>query len=52
MANCAEMKKDDIFVCKICGLEMQVIKPCSCVSGPAQTCTVPLKCCNQEMARK
>ena len=46
------MKKGDIFVCNICGLELQVTKPWACVSDSAQTCTVPLKCCNQDMIMK
>jgi hypothetical protein len=52
MANCAEMKKGDIFVCKTCGLELQVAKPCACGSESGQACTVPLKCCNQDMTKK
>jgi len=52
MANCAEMKKGDIFVCKTCGLELQVAKPCACGFESGQACAVPLKCCNQEMTKK
>ena len=52
MANCGEMKKGDIFVCDICGLELQVTKPCTCVSGSEHTCMVPLKCCNQDLTKK
>lgn len=33
MANCGEMKKGDVFVCKNCGLELQVVKKCTCGSG-------------------
>jgi hypothetical protein len=49
MANCGEMKKGDVFVCKTCGLELQVTKPCTCQSSSEKACTVPLECCNKEM---
>lgn len=52
MANCAEMKKGDLFTCKICGLELQVIKTCSCNAGEEVSCTVPLQCCGQDMGKK
>jgi len=51
MANCGEMKKGDLFVCKSCGLELQVSKACSCGSGAA-SCTVPLQCCGKDMTKK
>ena len=40
MANCAEMKKGDLFTCKICGLVLQVVKTCSCTAGKEVSCTV------------
>jgi hypothetical protein len=55
MANCADMEKGDIFVCKICGLELQVLTPCTCSSAPGkgwEACRVPLKCCDQDMTKK
>ncbi len=52
MANCGEMKKGDVYVCKDCGLELRVEKTCNCGSGSAQSCTVPLQCCGQEMKKK
>jgi len=52
MANCAEMKKGDIFVCNTCGLELQVVNPCTCGSESGEASTVPLKCCNQDMIKK
>lgn len=52
MADCAEMQKGDTFVCKNCGLELQVMQPCTCGSGGGEKCTVPLNCCNQEMTKK
>jgi hypothetical protein len=52
MANCAEMKKGDVYVCETCGLELQVSKTCSCGSGEGDTCTVPLQCCGKNMVKK
>jgi len=52
MANCAEMKKGDVFTCKICGLELQVVRTCSCTAGEEVSCTVPLQCCGQDMEKK
>jgi hypothetical protein len=51
MANCGEMKKGDLFVCKSCGLELQVSKACTCGSGAA-SCSVPLQCCGKDMVKK
>jgi hypothetical protein len=52
MANCCDMKEGDIFYCKMCGLELSVKKACTCKEGEEDSCTVPLKCCNQEMTKK
>jgi hypothetical protein len=52
MANCSEMKKGDLFLCKTCGLELQVTKTCSCGAGGKGTCSVPLQCCGKDMAKK
>jgi len=43
MANCSEMKKGDTFVCKTCGLELQVSKACSCgIGGRAVALSTPV----------
>ncbi len=52
MANCAEMKEGDIFLCKECGLELKVSKPCACQAGAEVSCSVPLRCCGQDMVKK
>lgn len=52
MANCAEMKPGDRFVCENCGLELQVTKACSCGAGEEGACTVPLKCCGKDMTKQ
>jgi hypothetical protein len=51
MVSCTEMKQGDVFVCKNCGLELKVEKPCSCTTGQTE-CTVPLQCCGGEMSKK
>jgi hypothetical protein len=52
MANCAEMKKGDVFVCNSCGLQLEVVNPCTCGTESGEACSVPLKCCNQDMTKK
>ena len=52
MANCAEMKEGDIYVCNTCGLELQVTRICSCAAGEEVSCTVPLQCCGKDMTKK
>ncbi|MEE4136057.1 MAG: hypothetical protein V2I32_08265 [Desulforhopalus sp.] len=52
MANCAEMKPGDIFTCTKCGLELSVVKACSCGPDKEHSCTVPLQCCGQDMVKK
>jgi hypothetical protein len=52
MANCGEMKVGDVFVCELCGLELSVKNPCTCTPNEDGSCSVPLKCCNQEMIKK
>jgi hypothetical protein len=52
MANCCDMKEGDVFVCKVCGLELSVKKACTCDTGAPDKCTVPLQCCGQEMTKQ
>jgi hypothetical protein len=51
MANCCNMKEGDVFVCKVCGLELKVQKTCKCTEGAEDACTVPLMCCGKEMVK-
>jgi len=51
MFNCIEMKAGDLLACKTCGLELQVVKTCSCTAGKEVSCTVPLQCCGNDMIK-
>ena len=52
MADCAEMKKGDIYRCEKCGLELKVTRTCSCTSGEEASCASPLQCCGKDMIKK
>jgi len=52
MANCCDMKEGDLFVCEKCGLELSVKKACRCDADAPEKCTVPLKCCGEDMKKK
>ncbi len=52
MANCAEMKQGDLYICDACGLELQVTKACSCGSEEEGACSIPLQCCGKDMVKK
>jgi hypothetical protein len=52
MADCATMKEGNLFTCETCGLELQVVKTCSCTVGEEVSCTVPLQCCGKDMVKK
>ena len=51
MANCSNMKEGDLYRCETCGLELKVVKPCSCSPGAEDACNVPLMCCGKEMTQ-
>lgn len=51
MANCSDMKQGDLYMCKNCGLELKVNKPCTCSTASGEACTVPLQCCGQDMVK-
>ena len=53
--NCHDMKKGDVYVCKDCGLELQVIAECKDCGTPASSCECgpcTFVCCNQELQKK
>ena len=49
VANCYNMKKGDILVCDVCGLEVQVLKDCTCSHDEEDACSAPMECCGQPM---
>ena len=51
MAGCGDMRKGDLFVCKACGLELEVQKTCTCGTGETD-CHLPLECCGKEMVKQ
>lgn len=52
MADCCDMNVGDVYYCELCKLELAVQNACTCKAGAEDACTVPLKCCNQEMKKK
>lgn len=52
MVVCSQMKEGDRMVCESCGLELQVVKSCSCSAGEEGACEVPLQCCGRDMVQK
>jgi ribosomal protein L34E len=59
MANCHEMKKGEVYVCKECGLELQVVKECRDVGTPAEQCgchetadPCTFSCCGMDLVKK
>ena len=52
--RCGDMKKGQIYVCEDCGMELEVIKECTCGQEDACTCTpdqCELKCCDKPLKR-
>ncbi len=59
MPSCHDMKKGEIYVCKDCGLELQVVKECKDAGTPAEECAChtdsgpcSFSCCGAELAKK
>ena len=53
MPSCEDMKKGQIYMCKDCGLELQVVsecKTCSVTSGCG--CPCAFTCCEKELELK
>jgi len=44
------MKAGEVYVCKSCGLEVQVLT--SCADTGACSCTEPVSCCGQPLTLK
>jgi hypothetical protein len=54
MPSCEEMKKGQIFMCKDCGLEIQVVKECKACGTGSSDCGCPCNftCCEKELVMK
>jgi hypothetical protein len=55
MVNCNEMRQDEIYMCKECGLELKVVKECRDVGVPAAECRCApctLVCCGESLVKK
>ena len=59
MPSCHEMKKGEVYVCKDCGLELQVIKECKDAGTSAKGCcshskgdSCNLSCCGKDLVKK
>jgi hypothetical protein len=53
MAHCTEMKLDQVWVCDKCGLQIKVVKECSCSEDPSVENACPadsvLTCCGSPL---
>ena len=52
MVDCVGMKQGDVYKCNTCGLELKVVKTCSCIAGKEISCSSPLQCCGKDMVKK
>ena len=53
--NCHDMRKGDVYVCKDCGLELEVRAECKDCGKPASACECgpcTFVCCDQELQKK
>ena len=59
MPSCHDMKKGEIYVCKDCGLELQVVRECKDAGSPAEDCAChaegnpcTFSCCGGDLVKK
>lgn len=59
MANCHEMRKGELYVCKDCGLELEVVNECREVGAPPEDCgchpgdeSGELLCCGKTLVKR
>ena len=54
MADCKEMKKGEIYYCKDCGIEFQIVKECNhtkeCGCKEDESCIIT--CCGKPLVKK
>ena len=59
MTNCHEMKEGSVYVCRTCGIELQVVKQCDDFGEPAADCEhhekpygCAFRCCGEDLELK
>jgi len=60
MSSCHEMKKGEIYVCRGCGLELQVVAECENADQPPEACACHphgeaecvIDCCGAPLVKK
>jgi len=59
MATCHDMKLKDVYVCKECGIALQVVKECKDVGHTAEDCgchptatPCTFSCCGKALVKK
>jgi hypothetical protein len=59
MPSCHDMKKGEVYICKDCGLELQVVKECKDAGTPAEACAChtdagpcTFSCCGADLVKK
>ena len=58
MVSCGDMKVGEVYVCKDCGLELEVKKSCgcpddaACETGHDKGVCCDFECCGKPMVRK
>ena len=55
-ATCGSMKKGEVYACKDCGFEIEVVKECDCdadeVCQPGHDHCCEFECCGKPMEKK
>jgi hypothetical protein len=52
MPTCADMKVGQIYTCKSCGVELQVVKECTECGDNCAEDPCGFACCNEDMVLK
>lgn len=55
MSNCHEMKRDEVYVCEGCGVELKVVKECCEDETEGQVCVCTpceISCCDKPLKKK
>ncbi len=54
MSCCSELKKNEVWACADCGLEVKIVKECDCLTEAAKACKPSecLSCCDKPLTLK